>query len=396
MIRSFLAETELETNLFNINDLSLLLVISECLLLALLLLTLNRGKKLSHYLLAFFLLSISIEAFDTLIYWSQSIKEAFFADSLHLFFVLKFAAFLQGPLLYWYTKSVMYSDFRLRRKNWLHLIPIIIFPLYLIVTYHSLGRENMEAGVYNYDILYRNSYFRFLVLMQESFIVIYSLAALLLFREYHRGLKNNFSNIETIDRNWLRLLVGGFLFISTWRLFPPLFHLVDMGQAAHLFGLTGNYLDYLLVTALVFYSVAHSEVIHSVVSPQKPNRNERSENFDDDQVEQIVNAMTQHKHYLEPELTLEQLAEQLGLSPRLVSNIINRKFNKNFFEFVNYYRVEQAKEIISSMPDGVSMIDVMADSGFNSKSAFNRFFKKYTGMTPTEFRKTAITSQTRK
>ena len=381
------------SNLFNIHDLSLLLVISECLLLAFLLLTINRGKRISNCLLAFFLLSIGIEAFDTLIYWNVPIKLAFFTDSLHLFFVLKFAAFLQGPLLYLYTRSVMYSDFRLHGKSWLHLIPVTIFPIYLAVTYHSLGRENMEAGIYNYDILYRNGYFRLLVLMQESFIVIYGLAALLLFREYHQGLKNNFSNIETIDRNWLRLLIGGFLFISTWKLLPPVFHLVDMGQAAHLFGLTGNYLDYFLVTALVFYSVAHSEVIHRVVSPQKTNRNEKGENFNDDQAEQIVNAMTQHKHYLEPELTLEQLAEQLRLPPRLVSNIINRKFSKNFFEFVNYYRVEEAKQIISTRPQAVSMTDVMADSGFNSKSAFNRFFKKYTGMTPTEFRKTAITSK---
>src|SRR5690606_24077483 len=122
---------------------------------------------------------------------------------------------------------------------------------------------------------------------------------------------------------------------------------------------------------------------------QKPNRNDKSDSFSDDQVDQIVGAMTERKHYLEPELTLEQLADQLGLSARLVSNIINRKFNKNFFEFINYYRVEEAKAIITSRPEHVSMLDVMADSGFNSKSAFNRFFKKYTGMTPTEFRKTA-------
>lgn len=384
------------SNLFNIHDLSLLLVISECLLLAFLLLTINRGKRISNFLLAFFLLAISIEAFDTLIYWNAPIKQAFFADSLHLFFVLKFAAFLQGPLLYWYTRSIMYSDFQLNRKSGLHLLPVILFPAYLAITYHSLGRENMEAGIYHYDVLYQNGYFRFLVLMQESFIVVYCLSALLLFQEYHRGLKNNFSNIEAIDRNWLRLLIGGFLFISTWKLLPPLFHLVDLGQAAHLFGLTGNYLDYFLVTALVFYSMAHSDVIHSVASPQMNNRSERNESFSEGQAEQIVNAMREHRLYLEPELTLEQLAGRLRLPPRLVSNILNRKFSKNFFEFVNHYRVEEAKQIILTGTEGISMTDVMADSGFNSKSAFNRFFKKYTGMTPTEFRKTAITSKARK
>jgi AraC-like DNA-binding protein len=71
---------------------------------------------------------------------------------------------------------------------------------------------------------------------------------------------------------------------------------------------------------------------------------------------------------------------------RQVSNIINRHFKKNFYEYVNYYRVEQAKALLLQADQQASMLDVMADAGFNSKSAFNRYFKKFVNMTPTEFR----------
>ena len=209
-----------------------------------------------------------------------------------------------------------------------------------------------------------------------------------MFRDFRRRLHNSYSYIERIDRNWLYLLIGGFTFVSIWKLLPPLLHLFQIQPAAHHFGLAGNYLDYFLVTALVFYSIAHSDIVHGILSPTAPSKTEKTEHFTEQQVDIVVQAMTEKKLYLEPELTLEQLADRLGLSSRLLSNIINRKFKQNFFEFINYYRVEEAKTILSQPHTNVAMIDVMADAGFNSKSAFNRFFKKFCGVTPTEYKNT--------
>ena len=96
--------------------------------------------------------------------------------------------------------------------------------------------------------------------------------------------------------------------------------------------------------------------------------------------------MEENKIFLDAEITLEQLAERVELPVRQVSNIINRHFKKNFYEYVNFYRVEQAKVLLLQADQQASMLDVMADAGFNSKSAFNRYFKKFVNMTPTEFR----------
>jgi len=100
--------------------------------------------------------------------------------------------------------------------------------------------------------------------------------------------------------------------------------------------------------------------------------------------------MDSEKPYLNSSLTLEQLASQLQLQPRLLSTIINRHFGKNFFEFINGYRIEEAKRLLrSSEVPRLSVSTIMLDVGFNSKGTFNTFFKKIVGMTPSQYRSSA-------
>lgn len=369
-------------------------------LLAVLLFVIHRGKRLSNVLLALFLLCIGIEAFDTLIYWSQPVKQAYFSQSVHVYIALKFAGYLQGPLIFWYTRTLIFSDSHFKKRDVLHLIPLALFPVFVLMIYSTLGANQLAASIFTYDILYQNIYFRTLIFSQDALIVLYCCVALFYLGKLRVHLKNNYSYIALIDRNWLRLLVGGFLFVSLWKFLAPLLSLLKFSLASHIVGLMGNYLDYLLVNLLVFYSIAHSDIVHAVSSEElntKPEKgdNEKSDHFDERQVERVSSSMEKQHLFLEPELTLEQLAETLQMSPRLVSNIINRHFDKNFFEYINFYRVEEAKKLLADQDNELPMLEVMADSGFNSKSAFNRFFKKYAKMTPTEFRQLHCKQQTR-
>jgi AraC-like DNA-binding protein len=95
--------------------------------------------------------------------------------------------------------------------------------------------------------------------------------------------------------------------------------------------------------------------------------------------------MEQEKPYLQHSLTIDQLAEQVSMSPRLLSSIMNRYFKRNFFEFVNQYRIEEAKRLLAQR--GMSVLDVLYSAGFNSKSTFNMLFKKSVGMPPSDYRK---------
>jgi AraC-like DNA-binding protein len=98
--------------------------------------------------------------------------------------------------------------------------------------------------------------------------------------------------------------------------------------------------------------------------------------------------MRGQRPWLEPDLTLEQLAGQLQMRPKLLSQAINEGLGQNFFEFVNTYRIEEAKRLLTDPADKkITVLEVLYEVGFNSKSSFNTVFKKQTGLTPSEFKK---------
>jgi AraC-like DNA-binding protein len=106
-----------------------------------------------------------------------------------------------------------------------------------------------------------------------------------------------------------------------------------------------------------------------------------------DILNRVLDYMKKEKPYLNSELTLNELAKRLGLSPRLLSIIINQKLNQNFFDFINRYRVEEAKKLLVN-PDyqKYTILSIAFDAGFNSKSSFNLAFKRYENATPSQFR----------
>ena len=98
--------------------------------------------------------------------------------------------------------------------------------------------------------------------------------------------------------------------------------------------------------------------------------------------------MTTEKPYLNPELSLPQLAAGINVSPHHLSQVINEQFGRNFFDFVNWYRVQEVKERLTAPQySHLSVLGIAFDAGFNSKSAFNRVFKNVEGETPTQFKK---------
>ena len=99
--------------------------------------------------------------------------------------------------------------------------------------------------------------------------------------------------------------------------------------------------------------------------------------------------MEVNKPYLEPDLTIYKLAEYLGVQRHHLSQVINEKAQKSFFDFINYYRVEEVKKQLSNPEmSNRNILGIALDCGFNSKATFNTAFKKYTGMTPSAYQKT--------
>lgn len=102
----------------------------------------------------------------------------------------------------------------------------------------------------------------------------------------------------------------------------------------------------------------------------------------------LTETMQQEKPYLKSNLTLPDLAKLVSTSPNYLSQVINEQLKMNFFDFINSYRIETAKDlIINPLPHTRTILDIAMESAFNSKSAFYKAFKKQMGITPAEFKK---------
>jgi YesN/AraC family two-component response regulator len=119
--------------------------------------------------------------------------------------------------------------------------------------------------------------------------------------------------------------------------------------------------------------------------PYKSNQYEKEAQRIKDQVSEL-------ELYLDPDLTLAQLSKSLKLPPAQVSEIINSGIGQNFNDFINSYRVARFKKIIDSGDrDHLSLLAIGQEAGFNSKATFNRVFKKMTGKSPSEYKKSLST-----
>jgi AraC-like DNA-binding protein len=134
---------------------------------------------------------------------------------------------------------------------------------------------------------------------------------------------------------------------------------------------------------------SHLKPITEVVPKQKPNLIVAEEK--NKQIEFLKDFMVEKEPYLDSSLTIQDLSEQVKMPVKDLSTLINLYMDKHFFDFVNEYRIEKAMQILrDSSQKELTVLEILYHVGFNSKSSFNTSFKKYTGKTPTDYRKQAL------
>ncbi|SHI45578.1 transcriptional regulator, AraC family [Tangfeifania diversioriginum] len=128
-----------------------------------------------------------------------------------------------------------------------------------------------------------------------------------------------------------------------------------------------------------------------IQAPEKPSLldTETADNY----TEKLTRFIAEEEPFLVPNLSLRSLAEQLEIHPNKLSWLLNERMGKNFNEFINYYRIEYFKKLaLDPANSHISLLGLAYESGFNSKTVFNTYFKKETGRTPKEFLKENISS----
>ena len=380
--------------IFNTHDIILLATIYQSILFALLILLVPHKRHKSDIFLIGFLITQAFIPLHLLINYGDGFRMIALEASPNLYRYFEIAYWLEGPLLLWYTRAVVYKKHELGKQDLIYLIPVAIYLIWMWLDFYSMSHTEKYNQLAGYEAVDGTLERHLTGLIREVLRVAFSVMCLMDIRHCRQQIRKRYSNADEIDFGWLNFLVIGFLVIRVWAIFVS----VALILSAHtpyvlnveFMGLTGNYTAFILVSALVFRSLSQSSLFEGVDNSEQTEDSQPE--LDKTEVDQKVVAeieqyMTENKPFLANILTLEQLAKQLNMAPRSLSNVINRHYKHNFFEFVNHYRVEEAKTILAdSSQRKKTMIEVMADCGFNSKATFNTFFKKLVGSTPSQYR----------
>jgi len=372
-----------DTLIFNLDDVVLLLSAGQYLLLAgLLFVTRGAGERAGMLLAAFLLLKV-VQALDTLFIWSAPLRQWLLQQDPDLIFIGTFSYWLQGPVLFWYVSRELYEKTRFKRWDLAHLVPTLL-AVVLMSNYYLLPEQQQIAAMQNMQYMWSPLMTWLRSGWYISFIA-YSSWCIVILVGYRSALRQRFANTETRERRWLLGIVIALTLITCWEL---LVHLIGNSlpfEIANLLGVAGNYTEFIFVNVLVFTSIRFNHLFSGL--DRSDHAADRSRDYTQEQVARVEHFMEEHKPYLEADISIEGLARRLSLPERTLSRILNQHFGLNFFEFINRYRTETAKQLLRD-PNKTDMpiIDVMNEAGFTSKSTFNAIFKKQVGKTPSQYR----------
>ena len=342
----------------------------------------RKPGKLSNYLLGVQLIS---QAAGILTGFSYMQSEYFFNNNPHLFFVGFPFTFLWGPTFYFYVKSAAFSDFRLKYKHILHLIPFLIILLFLTVTFFPLGVEEKRTILLNktFPLFRYGAAIDFFIRAQVLFYIILSIRDL---RSLRIKIRENYSSMSKTNYSWIRFIVAGFTvayilsipFLIYWNIFHKGRELVNFASI-FIYSVYFNF--------IFFKAWYQPEIFSGVEESVKYKSSKLTKDEAGTWISKLEKYIKSNKPYLNPDLSLNQLAESIQIQPRILSQIINENYNQNFQDYINRLRVEESKIFLADPVSRKTILEILYEVGFNTKSAYNVAFKKTTGLTPTEYKK---------
>lgn len=376
----------MKTPIFNIHDLILVLTLAVCVLLVIFQWLLSKQKAIASQLLSGFFVCVGASALCNLLLWNNYIGMHSELAKMALSLGLVTAVVGKSVCLYLYVVAITRANFSLRVKDALHLLNLLA--VVGVVFWGGLDSDRLRflAGAHTDRSAQLTNYlWHYLKFLP----VVYAFAAALEIYRYKQQLKQFYSSLSLQGPYWLLLLTLGFALNWFWSLVVHLLGQTVSFAIADSFGIFDNYITFVLVNALFVYSLLYAHQLLETKEKLKEKEVAAPAEISPDAIARIRNTMEQQQLYLKQNLNIEDFARQVGIHFREVSSIINKEFNTNFFEFVNEYRVNRAKQmLVDPQYAEMTILDILLESGFNSKSSFHRFFKRYTGMSAAEFRKT--------
>lgn len=364
---------------FNFYDFLLLAATMQCVVFAIFFATYKR-KPHVHGVFAAFMLVIGLGQLNFFITYNLPILTFLATEiGLYLFNITAIVFFLQGPFLFEYIRTITSGKFK---WEWRQGIPVGIFLLIIAIQPVSLF-----GGVFE-KIFWRDYVF----IATIGFVVsaVYGVLGIQHLHRYSRQLEHHISSLDKVNPVWLTFVCKAFTFVWILEVLPPFFYgrvpfvleqiMVHFKDVA-LLGL----ISYVVLSSLTYGQ--YLKALPPIKERDKPKEQNITENLQE-QVDTMYSVMKEAKLYKKHNLTVEAFAGHMGMAARDVSHLLNAYQDKNFYEFVNAFRIEEAKNLLRHEDwSNTAIQQIYEEVGFHSKSSFNTLFKKAVGTTPSRYRK---------
>jgi AraC-like DNA-binding protein len=338
----------------------------------------KRGFNAENKILAILLLIFNLQVIYS--FATSSFAFQYFMEWHQPLFLVRQTSFLIGPLIYFYVNAFLKRKDVFNYRTSLHFLPFAGAVVFLLIYFRNLNRFVIWESVLDLNFT--------LLVLAHNFI--YLLITLLSIRSIKISIKDFFRNISITSPNrWLQLLLIGFIVIwivnlNTFAIYMILRRPVWCAYTASIYALA----VFLFINTIMFFLLLKPDVYYIIA---KYKNNKLTEPDKSEYIQKLNSYMETHKPFLNPDITLESLAGEISVNPRLLSQIINENFKKNFKSYILEYRIKESMKILADSKHAkLTILEILYQVGFNSKSAFNNQFKLYTNLTPVEYRSRTI------
>lgn len=359
------------------------------LFLAFFLITLKTKYKTSNSLFAVFLLLNAIDI-------SEPLFNMLTDGPSNLGMFRTTFAFLQIPVFYLYIISVCYSDFKLKPKYLLHVLPFLIVNLVLLPRFYTVDAASKMSFIQNRQNMIEFQFIHILIHLQ---VIIYIITIFRVLRKSKKLYLENYAGKSINSYNWLFQFTIVLTILYTVALLKNIFKFSDYPYISEWIKI-GLWVSSLFIFCWYLFKALNNpglfrnvdsklKLVSELVSEEK--NNEQSPEHEREYNEELLNLkkyMVERKPYLNSSLTIQDVSNETEIPVRDLSLLINHQLGQHFYDFVNTYRIESAMNILKdNTKSKVTILEILYEVGFNSKSSFNTAFKKHTGNTPTFYRK---------
>lgn len=281
---------------------------------------------------------------------------------------------MQGVFLYWYVGSLTGQLPESRKLLVLHFLPTLLVYLYLIPFFLLSPQE--KIAIYRSGGAGYETFEAIRIAAIELSGIVYIGWSIFLLARHHRSVLDRFSYQDKVDLLWLRIL--------TWGL-GVIWLLILVSDEVLYAGVT------IFVFLIGFFGIRQDRIVSRVgITPKEPrekySKSGLSKEAAEELYESLIRLMEKEGLHRQNDLSIDDLAAKLDVHSNYLSQVINDREKKNFYDFVNQYRIAEFKKLASDPKNrNLTLLALAFECGFNSKSSFNRYFKKATGQTPSEY-----------